>query len=145
MYTFANILFSKNPKIFEVYFLLHIKIDLWQCCDIFFNIKQNISICFVTFGDVLKITNQLDIAMFLNKKLSFFGILTRCVWCIPKNRQKSIFNFQLNLGQKTEERAYISIHYWFIIKSISIGYQNKQFTTKNVSICNQFTNNLLSK
>ena len=28
MYTFANIPSSKNPKIFEVYFLLHIEIDL---------------------------------------------------------------------------------------------------------------------
>ena len=28
MYTFANIPFSKNPKIFRVYFLLRIEIDL---------------------------------------------------------------------------------------------------------------------
>lgn len=97
MYTFANILFSKNPKFFGVYFLLHIEIDLSQCCDKIFNIKQNISVFFMTFGDVLKIANQLDIALFLNKKLSFFSILTRCVWCIPKNRQKSLFNFEQNL------------------------------------------------
>ena len=72
MFTFANIPSSKNPKILEVYFLLHIEIDLLQCCDKFFNIKQNISVGFVTFGDVLKITNKPDIALFLNKKTSFF-------------------------------------------------------------------------
>jgi hypothetical protein len=98
----------------------------------------------VTFGDVLKIANQPDIALFLNKKQSFFGILTRCVWCIPKNRQKSFFNLEQNLERKAEKRAYISIYYGFTIKKLSIGYQNQRITTENISICNQSTNNLLS-
>jgi len=36
------------------------------------------------------------------------------------------------------------IYYQKVIKSISIGYQNQEFTTENISICNQSTNNLLS-
>jgi hypothetical protein len=136
MFTFANIPFSQNPKTLEVSFLLHIEMGLWQCCDKIFNIKQNISVCFVTFGDVLKIANQLDIPLFFNKKSSFFSILTRCVWCIPKNRQKFLLNFEQNLERKTAKRAYISIHYWFTIKKLSIGYQNQEFTTENISICN---------
>ena len=74
--------------------------------------------------------------------------MTMCVWCIPKNRQKSILNFQLNLEQKNSKKGvYINlllIYYQKVIKSISIGYQKQELTTENISICNQNTNDLLS-
>ncbi len=49
--------------------------------------------------------------------------MTMCVWCIPKNRQKSILNLEQNLDRKTAKRAYISIYYLFTIKKLSKGYQ----------------------
>lgn len=50
-----------------------------------------------------------------------------------KNSQKGVY---INL---------LLIYYQKVIKSISIGYQNEEFTTEKISICNQNTNNLLLK
>lgn len=77
--------------------------------------------------------------------------MTMCVWCIPKNRQKSLLNLEQNLEKKQQKgRIYqfatnlLSKSYQKVIKRISIGYQKQEFTTENISICNQSTNNLLS-
>ena len=50
--------------------------------------------------------------------------MTMCVWCIPKNHQKSGLNFRGELGKKSVKRAYLSKIYQKYIKNISKGYQN---------------------
>ena len=45
--------------------------------------------------------------------------MTMCVWCIPKNRQKSFFNFEQNL-EKKQQKGRI---YQFATNLLSKSYQ----------------------
>ena len=49
--------------------------------------------------------------------------MTMCVWCIPKNHQKSGLNFRGKLGKKSVKRAYLSKIYQKYIKRLSKRYQ----------------------
>jgi ribosome modulation factor len=46
-----------------------------------------------------------------------------CVWCIPKNHQKSGLNFRRNWAEKSVKRAYLSKGYQSGIKRLSKRYQ----------------------
>jgi hypothetical protein len=68
--------------------------------------------------------------LILKEKIEDFCIMTMCVWCIPKNHQKSGLNFR-KLGKKSVKRAYLSKNiskrlskrYQKYINPISKGYQ----------------------
>ena len=62
--------------------------------------------------------------LILNKKIEDFCIMTMCVWCIPKNHQKSGLNFRGELGKKSVKRAYLSKIYQKVIKTVSKVYQS---------------------
>jgi hypothetical protein len=54
-----------------------------------------------------------------------------CVWCIPKNHQKSGLNFRGNWAEKSVKRAYLSkIKYQKVIKIKS--YYQKVIKGKNL-------------
>ena len=67
--------------------------------------------------------------------------MTMCVWCIPKNRQKSLLNLEQNLEKKQQKgRIYqfatnlLSKGYQLGIKSRNLRLKTYQFAIKVLTI-----------